>query len=122
MTIQATELLKLFSKAKQLDLSVEVREDKDGDYVIRIFAMFSPKNFDETVVITQKGESNWCKGDYHFDTMMSILDEMLEEKRQEEIKEQKRQELLARLTDEEKELLGLGVSSQSVPHKSQMPF
>ena len=107
MTIQATELLKLFSKAKQLDLSVEVREDKDGDYVIRIFAMFSPKNFDETVVITQKGESNWCKGDYHFDTMMSILDEQLEEKRQEEIKEQKRQELLARLTDFEKDLLGV---------------
>jgi len=46
----------------------------------------------------------------------------LEEKRQEKIKEQKRNELLARLTDEEKELLGLGVSSQSVPHKSQMPF
>jgi hypothetical protein len=42
MTIKATELLKLFTKAKQLDLSVEVREDKDGDYVIRIFEMFRP--------------------------------------------------------------------------------
>ena len=31
----------------------------------------------------------------------------LEEQRQEEIKEQKRQELIARLTDEEKELLGV---------------
>jgi hypothetical protein len=39
--------------------------------------------------------------------MMDVLDEMLEEKRQEKIKEQKRQELLARLTDEEKELLNL---------------
>jgi cytochrome P450 len=107
MTIKATELLKLFSKAKQLDLSVEVREDKDGDYVVRIFEMFRTENFDENVVITQKGESNWCKGDYHFDTMMDILDEMLEEKRQEEIKAQKRQELIARLTDEEKELLGV---------------
>jgi hypothetical protein len=107
MTIKATELLKLFSKANQLDLSVEVREDKDGDYIVRIYEMFRPENFDENVVITQKGESNWCKGDYHFDTMMSILDEMLEEKRQEEIKEQKRQELLARLTDFEKDLLGV---------------
>jgi hypothetical protein len=32
---------------------------------------------------------------------------MLEEKLQEEIKEQKRQELLARLTDFEKDLLGV---------------
>jgi len=39
--------------------------------------------------------------------MMRILDNMLEDKRQKEIKEQKRQELIARLTDEEKELLNL---------------
>ena len=107
MTIKATELLKLFSKANQLDLSVEVCEDKDGDYVIRIYEMFRSEGFDEKVVITQKGESDWDKGDYSFDCMMDILDEHLEEKRQEEIKEQKRQELLARLTDEEKELLGV---------------
>ena len=107
MTIKTTELLKLFSKANQLDLSVEVREDKDGDYVIRIYEMFRPENFDEKVVITQKSESDWNKGDYSFDIMMDILDEQLEEKRQEEIKEQKRQELLARLTDFEKDLLGV---------------
>ena len=105
MTIKATELLKLFSKAEKLDLSVAVLEEKDGDYVIRIFAMFSPKNFDEYVVITQEGESDWNK--YDFDDMMRILDNMLEDKRQKEIKEQKRQELIARLTDEEKELLNL---------------
>ena len=109
MTIKATELLKLFTKAKQLGFSVEVREDKDGDYVIKIFKMFeSNREFEPyKVVITQKGESDWDKGDYSFDCMMDILDEQLEEKRQEEIKEQKRQELLARLTDEEKELLNL---------------
>lgn len=107
MSIKTTELLKLFSKAKQLDLSIEVCEDKDGDYVIRIYEMFRPENFDEKVVITQKGDSDWDKGDYSFDCMMDILDEKLEEKRQEKIKEQKRQELLARLTDEEKELLGV---------------
>ena len=107
MTIKVTELLKLLSKAEKLDLTAGVCEDKDGDYVIRIFAMFSPKNFDEKVVITQKGESDWNKGNYCFDAMMDVLDEMLEEKLQEEIKEQKRQELIARLTDEEKELLGV---------------
>jgi hypothetical protein len=107
MTIQATELLKLFTKANQLDLSVVVREDNDGDYVVRIYEMFCQEGFDEKVIITQKGESNWNKGCYSFDCMMDVLDEMLEEKRQEEIKEQKRQELLARLTGEEKELLGV---------------
>ena len=107
MTIKATELLKLFTKAKQLDLSVEVREDKDGDYVIRIYEMFRQEGFDEKVVITQKGESNWGKGAYSFDTMMDVLDEMLEDKRKQKIKEQKRQELLARLTDFEKDLLGV---------------
>ncbi len=107
MTIKATELLKLFTKAKQLGLSVEVREDKDGDYVVRIYEMFRQENFDEKMFITQKGESNWNKASYTIDGMMDVLDEMLEEKRQEKIKEQKRQELLARLTDEEKELLNL---------------
>jgi len=38
---------------------------------------------------------------------MDVLDEKLEEQKQKEIKEQKRQELIARLTDEEKELLNL---------------
>jgi hypothetical protein len=122
MTIQATELLQLFTKANKLQLSVEFREDKDGDYVIKIFKLFENQFEPYEVIINQKGESNWCKGDYHFDTMMSILDEMLEEKRQEQIKEQKRKELIARLTDEERELLGLGTSSKSVPHKSQLPF
>jgi hypothetical protein len=107
MTIQATELLKFLSKANTLGLSVEVCEDKDGDYVVRIFHLFKQESFYETVVITQKGESDWNKGKYCFDAMMDVLDEMLEEKRQEEIKEQKRQELLARFTDGEKELLGV---------------
>ena len=107
MTIKVTELLKLLSKANQLDLSVEVREDKNGDYAVRIYEMFRPENFDEKVVITQKAESDWNKGTYCFDAMMDVLDEKLEEKRQEKIKAQKRKELLARLTDEEKELLGV---------------
>ena len=38
---------------------------------------------------------------------MEMLDEKLEEQLQEQIKERKRQELIARLTDEEKELLNL---------------
>ena len=107
MTIKATEFLKLFSKANQLDLSVEVREDKDGDYVVRIFEMFRPEGFDKTVFITQDGKTNWDRGIYSFDYMMDVLDGMLEEKEQEKIKAEKRKELITRLTDEEKELLGV---------------
>ena len=107
MTIKATELLKLFAKADKLQLNVVVREDKDGDYVVRIYEMFRQEGFDEKVVITQKGESNWNKGAYSFDAMMDVLDGMLEEKLLEEIKARKRQELIARLTDEERELLGV---------------
>ena len=107
MTIKVTEFLKLLSKANKLGLSVGVGEDKDGDYVVRIFEMLYKGSFYETAVITQKGEMTWNKGTYSFNTMMGLLDVLLEEKRQEEIKKQKRQELLARLTDEEKELLGV---------------
>ena len=107
MTIKVTELLKLLSKAEKLDLTAGVCEDKDGDYVIRIYEMFRSEGFDEKMFITQKGESNWNKASYTIDGMMDILDVQLEEKRQEKIKEQKRQELLARLTDFEKDLLGV---------------
>jgi hypothetical protein len=106
MTIRVTELLKLFAKAEKLDLSVDVREDKDGDYVIKIAEKWGD-DFNEKVIITQNGESNWNKGNYSFDTMMDILDEMLEEKEQERIKARKRQELIDKLTPEERELLGV---------------
>jgi hypothetical protein len=106
MTIKATELLKLFSKAEKLDLSVKVREDNDGDYVIKIAEKWGD-DFTSTVIIAQNGLSNWSKGDYNFDAMMDVLDEMLEEKLQKEIKARKRQELIESLTPEQRELLGV---------------
>lgn len=65
------------------------------------------EKFDEKVVISQNGESNCNKSSYSFVAMMDWFDVMLEEKLLDEIKEQKRQELIARLTDEEKKLLNL---------------
>jgi phenylpyruvate tautomerase PptA (4-oxalocrotonate tautomerase family) len=106
MTIQATELLQLFAKANKLDLTVVVNEDKDGDYVVRIFKLFSPENFDEYVVITQTGEKTWNKGN-PLDYVMERLDLKLEEQEQKRIKAEKRKELIARLTPEERELLNL---------------
>ncbi len=107
MTMKATELLKLFAKADKLQLNVVVREDKDGDYVIRIYEMFRQEGFDEKVIIDQNGGSSWNKGSYSFDVMMDLLDGMLEEKLLEEIKARKRKELIESLTPEQRELLGV---------------
>ena len=107
MTIKTTELLKLFFKANQLDLSVEVCEDKDGDYVVRFFKMLRPENIDVKVVITQKDEGSDKKGDLGFYDLLYVLDEQLEKQKKEELKAQKRKELIDRLTPEEKELLGV---------------
>jgi hypothetical protein len=107
MTIQATELLQLFVKANKLGLTVEVNEDKDGDYVVRVFQLFSPQNFDEYVVITQNNESDWSKGCQSFDYVLELLENKLEEQEQNRIKAEKRKELIARLTPEERELLDL---------------
>ena len=107
MTIQATELLQLFAKANKLDLTVEVYEDKDGDYVVRVFQLFSAQNFDEYVVITQNNMTDWSKGWQSFDYVLELLDEKLEEQEQKRIKAEKRKELIARLTPEERELLDL---------------
>jgi len=107
MTIQATELLQLFAKANKLDLTVEVYEDKDGDYVVRVFQLFSPQNFEDYVVITQNNETNWNKGSQSFHSMMDLLVQKLDEQEQEKIKAEKRKELIARLTPEERELLDL---------------
>ena len=109
MTVSTTELLELLSYATQLGLSYDVKEDTDGDYKIRFYELYT-NNFNETVFITKECESNWyssggsfCSFDYLMDTFVS----MLKQKEEEKLKEQKRQQILARLSNEEKELLGV---------------
>ena len=55
--------------------------------------------------------------DYNFDTMNTLLDQHVKEQEERELMIQKRQELLNRLTDEEKELLGL----KSYPKNGDTP-
>jgi hypothetical protein len=107
MTIQVTKLLELFSKAKQLGATYDIKQYEDGFEVKIYYAWVSDDYYHETLFITNEGESNWEKGNYEFYAMMELLDEKLEEEKQKEIKAQKRKELIARLTSEEKELLGL---------------
>jgi hypothetical protein len=125
MTITASQILEMLSKAEKLGIHYKVDEDTRGHTIQFTVGWFADEYKDysyEKVFISKENEKTFSSSYWGFDTMMNILDEKLEEQEQEKIKEQKRQELIARLSDEERELLGLGDSSQSVHHKSQMPF
>ena len=104
--IKTTDLLDLLAKAGELDLSTFVREDEDGNYVVKFYELYTNK-FDERVIITKECENDWNNGTCSFEYLMDTFVGMLSEKEQEKIKEQKRQEVLAKLTDEELELLGV---------------
>ena len=103
MTIQSTELLQLLTAATKLRMSYKVCEDADGDYVIS----FNEGYDTEQVVITQSGGSSWDKGDYAYEDMMCVFNIRLEEQEQERIKKEKRKELIATFTQEQRDLLGL---------------
>ena len=107
MTVSTTDLLDLLTKAGELDFSVFVKKDDEGDYVVKFYELYS-NEFDEKVVITKECESDWNKGTSSFDYMMDTFVNMLKQKEEVELKEQKRQEVLAKLTQEEKELMGVG--------------
>ena len=107
--ITTTELLDFLTKAQKLGIfEVTFRQTDEGySITMRDDWYGEGKWSSKTVFISNKGESTWDAWYYDFETMDRILDEKLEEKKQKEIKAQKRQELIARLTDEEKELLNL---------------
>ena len=108
--ITATELLNFLCKAQQLSACGAVFRQNDEGYKITLYCDWHDdgNNYQQSIFIDNEGRSDWGNGgDYDFYTMDRILDEMLELQKQKEIKEQKRQELIARLTDEEKDLLGV---------------
>lgn len=108
--ITATELLDFLTKAQKVSAGgASFRQDDEG-YTIVLYCDWHDdgNNYRQTVFINNEGESSWNNGgDYDFETMSTILDELVEREKQKEIKAQKRKELIARLTDEEKELLGV---------------
>ena len=110
MTILATNILTLLSKAARLGAPYDIKQQDEG-FEIKIHYAWHKEHkelyFHCSVFITNENESTWDKGDYQFDAMMEFFDERLYEQKQKEIKAQKRKELIARLTDEEKELLDL---------------
>jgi hypothetical protein len=108
MTIQATEILKLFSSIKKLGADYNITQHESG-FLVKIYYCWYDGEYDwDSLFITNDNESEWDNAaDYGFQTMMSILDGELEEQKQKELKAQKRKELISRLTQEERELLNL---------------
>jgi nuclear transport factor 2 (NTF2) superfamily protein len=125
MTITATQVLEMLSKAEKLDIQYEIVKETWGytlqftDY--RYVGEYKDYSYDK-VYINNSNESNAYNDGWDFLVWMNMLDEKLEEKEQEKIKEQKRQELIARLSDEERELLDLGVSFQRASHTARRSF
>ena len=109
MIVSTTDLLELLAYAGELNLSFFVEKDKDGDYIVKFYEPYTNK-FDETLFISYERRSEeWYgvgKGTCSFRHLMDTFVDMLK-KKEEKLKAQKRQELLARLTNEEKELLGV---------------
>ena len=106
MIIKTTDLLELLAYAGELDLSTFVREDEEGNYVVKFYELYTNK-FAEHIIINKEGENDWNKGTCSCEYLMDTFVSMLKQKEEEKLKAQKRQELLARLTNEEKELLGV---------------
>ena len=109
MNVSTKDLLDLLAYAGELDLSIFVKQDKDGDYVVKFYELYT-NNFAETLVIKKEGENDWdwCNGaTCSFEYLMDTFVDMLKQKEEEKLKEQIRQEVLARLTTEELELLGV---------------
>jgi hypothetical protein len=110
MTISTTDLLDLLTYAGELDLSIFAKKDKYGDYVVKFYEPYT-NGFDETLFISnERWSEEWYavgKGTCCLQYLMDTFVDMLKQKEEEKLKSQKRQEVLNKLTNEEKELLGV---------------
>ena len=105
--VTATQLLDFLAKANKVASHVTV-QGKNGSYAIGICADWDGTNHFETqITCIRDGRSTWQGSDYSFSTMDTVLNQLVKEKEERETKRQKREQLLSRLTDEEKELLGV---------------
>ena len=110
--ITTTRLLDFLAKADKVSCEVRITErfwQGRELYEIAIHADWDDNDdfYTATTSITKEGLSTWQNSDYEFFTMDSVLDGFVQRVEERELKRQKREELLSRLTDEEKELLGV---------------
>ena len=107
--ITTTELLNFLTKAQQVSACGAIFRQVDNNYFITLQCDWDDdgSNYKQCVSINNEGESNWDSGDYPFEIMNDMLDDMIEKQKQKEIKAQKRKELIESLTPEQRELLGV---------------
>ena len=81
----------------------------DAGYEISVLAdWYNDDHFiEQSTFITDEGKGKYKYGYEDFYTMSCMLDYLVEKEEEREMKRKKREELLSRLTDEEKELLGV---------------
>lgn len=107
--VTTTELLDFLAKAHKVSPLVKV-EKKDKVYKIEIYCdRYNDGRFcPQTTLISKAGTPvlNNCS-DIDFFVLDNALDVLVKEREEREAKEQKRLELLSRLTPEERELLGV---------------
>ena len=107
MTLTTTQLLDLFAKIYKVDALLGVAK-VTGGYNVTVHHDWEDDGvYPQSFFVDYKGATTLICSDYNFDTMNTLLDQHVKEQEERELMIQKRQELLNRLTDEEKELLGL---------------
>ncbi len=104
MTINSTKLLQLLAKAQSLNVEYKIHEIGKDEYEIHIFT----EGTNIAVAATYTIHIRECKigryGDFEtIDGAMKYLDTIYTAR----VREQKRKAVLDKLTDEEKELLGV---------------
>lgn len=108
--ITATQVLDMLAKATKLGINYDVHPDKDGHSIrfeVDWYADQHSRWTYLTVFVTKDSQSWSSKGDYPFDTWSFLLDEELQKQKQNEEKAEKRKAILEKLTQEERELLGV---------------
>ena len=107
-TITTTQLLDFLAKAHKVSSDVRVIKEDEG-YRISVYCdWYNQNDFAYQITfITDEGQYKRKVGHEEFNTMDRDLSHLVKEQEEREMKRQKRQELLSRLTDEEKELLGV---------------
>ena len=107
-TVTTTQLLDFLVKADKVGSHLTFNK-RNGEYEIGVYCDWDDNDdfYNQNTFISETGHSTWETSDYDFFTMNSVLDELVKKEEEREMKRQKRHELLSRLTDEEKELLGV---------------
>lgn len=102
------QILSLLAKADRVGVTYTVSESrKPTEYEIDFRFTFG-KNENGRVIETTETLHVYSSVDTdEYDMIVRLIDEFVNDKKEAERKKQQKKELLARLTDEEKELLGI---------------